>query len=86
MNREAARLLGAVRAWVDLVTVLANLGSGEDAELSRQIAAKRQELRDSSASFLGTDAPAAETEQEDRHLAHILSQLDTLRQALERAR
>ena len=32
LNLQAARALGSVRAWPDLVTVLNNLGSGDDAD------------------------------------------------------
>jgi tetratricopeptide (TPR) repeat protein len=38
LNREAARILGGVRAWPDLVTVLRNLGSEESPESVQYLA------------------------------------------------
>jgi len=62
----------------------ARVGSGEEAELDRQIQEKRAELRESAATFLGPDALGeAEEGQEDGHLEHVLNDLEALRKALE---
>lgn len=56
------------------------VGSGEDAELERQIQQKREDLQQSAAAFLG---PNALSEGEDAHMEQILGQVATLRKALE---
>jgi tetratricopeptide (TPR) repeat protein len=38
LNLEAARALGAAQAWSDLVTVLGNLGAGDDADAVKYVA------------------------------------------------
>lgn len=60
-------------------------GAGEEAELDRQIAEKRAELRASAGAFLDSDGTEKETEAglEEQHLEQILGQLEALRSALE---
>lgn len=60
-------------------------GTGEEAELDRQIVEKRAELRASAGAFLDAGGIEKETEAglEEQHLEQILGQLEALRSALE---
>ena len=55
-------------------------GSGEEAELERQIQQKRADLQQSSSAFLGPNALGGA---EDEHMEQVLGQVETLRGALE---
>ncbi len=55
-------------------------GSGEEAELERQIQEKRADLQQSSSAFLGPNALGGG---EDAHMEQMLGQVETLRGALE---